>query len=372
MQQIDVQKESIIKLLTTLLDQNRARILFPANQQKLGFWFGGGNIVTDENDTLWICGRYRDYGDSRTGIDKGTRGWNLVIYRSEDNGISFEKVQNWSKEDLSYNNRTVISIEGTALHQLKNGQWELYISTEKMGSYPKDLKAFQKSGTGIWSIDRITGKSPDQLKLDSVSSVLNGMDFPSYLHVKDPVIYEGIKNKTSMLFATHPFSWASGNTGFAERTDDKRSFKLKNWEIVHRGPCWDVASTRITCRMKIPSFGFFKNTSAYSIYFYDGAECMNLLDENEFAFKRPRGYSCEELGGAMIGLDPEFPKIERISLLKPLFTSPWGTGCSRYVKTLITPSGIHAIWQQSQKDGSQPLVYHFLPIQQVEHILSSF
>ena len=38
MQQIDVQKESIIKLLTTLLDQNRARIL-SANQQKLGFWF---------------------------------------------------------------------------------------------------------------------------------------------------------------------------------------------------------------------------------------------------------------------------------------------------------------------------------------------
>ena len=72
----------------------------------------------------------------------------------------------------------------------------------------------------------------------------------------------------------------------------------------------------------------------------------------------------------MIGLDTEFPKMERLSLLEPLFTSPWGTRCSRYVKTLITSSGIHATWQQSQKDGSQPLVYNFIPIQQVESILS--
>ena len=370
MQVINAQQKNIHNLLTSLLDQNRARILFPSNQQRPGFWFGGGNIVRGENGTLWICGRYRDFGDSRTGINAGTRGLELAIFCSQDKGKSFKKVQSWSKADLSYKDRSVVSIEGTSLHQLNNGHWELFLSTEKMGSYPDDLEDFQKPGTGVWSIDRIAGESPDQLNLDSLAPVLGGMDVPSYLHVKDPVVYDDVNGNTSMFFCTHPFSWASGNTGFAVRTMDEAPFSLKNWEIVNRGPCWDVASTRITCRMQIPSLGCFKHASTHSIYFYDGAECMNLLDENERALKRPRGYSCEELGGAMIGLDKEFPQMERLSLLEPLFISPWGTRCSRYVKTLITSSGIHAIWQQSQIDGSQPLVYHFLPMQQVESILS--
>ena len=116
MQLINTQQENILKLLTSLLDQNSARILFPANQQKPGFWVGGGNIVRGENGTLWICGRYRDFGDSRTGIDKGTRGLELAIFCSKDNGKSFKKVQSWSKADLSYKNDSVVSIEGTSLH----------------------------------------------------------------------------------------------------------------------------------------------------------------------------------------------------------------------------------------------------------------
>ena len=97
---------------------------------------------------------------------------------------------------------------------------------------------------------------------------------------------------------------------------------------------------------------------------------MNPLEENERAHKRPRGYSCEELGGAMVGLDADFPVIERLSLLEPLFTSPWGTRCSRYADTLTTPAGIHASWQQTQRDGSQAWVSHFLPMDKIEAILS--
>jgi hypothetical protein len=122
--------------------------------------------------------------------------------------------------------------------------------------------------------------------------------------------------------------------------------------------------------MKIPALGCFAQSPSYSIYFYDGAECMNPLEENDLAHKRPRGSSCEELGGAMIGLDEDFPNIERLSLLEPLFTSPWGTRCSRYVDSFTTKSGIFASWQQTQKDGSQPLVGHFIPMEKVESILS--
>jgi hypothetical protein len=47
-----------------------------------------------------------------------------------------------------------------------------------------------------------------------------------------------------------------------------------------------------------------------------------------------------------------------------------GTGCSRYVATLVTDAGIFANWQQSQDDLSQPLVGNFLPMDRVIEILS--
>jgi hypothetical protein len=53
-----------------------------------------------------------------------------------------------------------------------------------------------------------------------------------------------------------------------------------------------------------------------------------------------------------------------------MFVSPWGTGCSRYVSTLVTASGILATWQQGQADGSQPLVAHALSMDDVESILA--
>jgi hypothetical protein len=208
------------------------------------------------------------------------------------------------------------------------------------------------------------------LKLDSIEPILNAWDTPGYLHVKDPVVFNDAQGNTNMIFCTHPFSWASGNTGLATRSGDQGRFKLQNWEFVGRGPCWDVAATRVTNCMKIPALGCFAQSPSYSIYFYDGAECMNPLVENDRAHKRPRGSSCEELGGAMIGLDEDFPTIERLSLLEPLFTSPWGTRCSRYVDSLTTQSGIYASWQQAQKDGSQPWVGHFIPMEKVESILS--
>ncbi len=61
--------------------------------------------------------------------------------------------------------------------------------------------------------------------------------------------------------------------------------------------------------------------------------------------------------------------MTRLSRLLPLFVSPHGTGCSRYIETLATSDGIHAIWQQSQPDGSQPLVANFLPRARIEELL---
>ena len=121
--------------------------------------------------------------------------------------------------------------------------------------------------------------------------------------------------------------------------------------------------------LDVPKAGAFAN-QAVTLMFYDGGECVRNLDEHATAVKRPRGYSCEELGGAGYFLDGDFANIERLSKHAPLFVSPHGTGCSRYVDVLQTADGYYATWQQSQPDGSQPLVMNFVPHEVVAELLA--
>jgi hypothetical protein len=131
-----------------------------------------------------------------------------------------------------------------------------------------------------------------------------------------------------------------------------------------------VAATRITARMPVPAAGIFAGLPSAAVYFYDGAECLRAHEESSRARKRPRGYSCEEIGGAFFGWDAAFPSLERLSTVEPLFMSPWGTGCSRYVDILALPDGLLATWEQGQEDGSQPLVGHFLPNAEIARLLA--
>jgi hypothetical protein len=365
------QKACLHQLLSELINQQHAHVLVPAYQPKPGFWFGGGNIVRDQNEEIWLSGRYRNHGDSRTGLEAGQRGLECAIFRSDDGGQTFTKVHSWSKADLSYPEKKVLSIEGTALHQKPDGTWELFISTEKTISYPDTLKNFQKPGTGVWTIDRMSGESLEKLDPSTLTPVLENSERPEYLHVKDPVVFDNPNGDTALIFCTHPFTWASGNTGLSLRKKDEEQFQVQNWELVSRGTIWDVASTRITGRLPIPQIGCFSDVPACAVYFYDGAECIRAHEENSRAYKRPRGYSCEEIGGAFFGWDHSFPKLERLSQIAPFFVSPWGTGCSRYIESLVTEDGILAVWQQSQDNLSQPLVGHFLSIEDIQRILTS-
>ena len=95
------------------------------------------------------------------------------------------------------------------------------------------------------------------------------------------------------------------------------------------------------------------------------------MEESPGASKRPRGFSCEEIGGMGIGYDAQFPEIIRFSDDFPMFTSPQGTGCSRYVSTIVTNNGILATWQQSREDYSQPLVSNFLSFESIAEIFAS-
>ncbi len=357
-------EQKLIQLTSALIDQNQAKIIIPAQQNSTGFWFGGGNMIQGAGGELYVTGRYRNFGDSRTGVGVGERGLELAIFKSNDQGATFNKVVSWSKADLNLPDASVVSIEGSALRWTPNGV-ELYVSTEKDGvGYPEGFENYLKPGTGVWTIDRLQAPSIEALKGATIKPFLQSFD-PNYLHVKDPFVYQTVADEATVLFCSHPFSWSSSNTGFvSSRLNDDAVY-----EFFPRGPSWDVAMTRGTCVLDVPLVGAFETIDA-TLMFYDGGECVRDLDAHKNAVSRPRGYSCEELGGLGYFLDGEISQIERLSKYEPLFVSPHGTGCSRYVDALVTEEGLYATWQQSQPDLSQPLVMNFLPTDKVVELLT--
>lgn len=364
-----IHRAKLRDLLSALIDQEAARVIIPPYQNAPGFWFGGGNLVKDRQGTLWLIGRYRNRGDSTTGLEAGPRGFELALFCSKDGGGTFEKVSSWSKQDLRRGGAEVLSIEGAALHLLAGGACELFVSSEKRLDYPESVRDYQKPGTGVWSIDRIKGASLESLDVATLAPVFAAPPPPAYLHVKDPVVFARASGETVLIFCSHPFTWTCSNSGYAVRNASADRFEAGAWEMLHRGPVWDVAGTRVTCRMPVPRLGCFAARPPCSVYFYDGLECVRPLDAHPRSVARPRGYSCEEIGGACVGEDDAFPAMERLSLLGPLFVSPQGTGCSRYAGAWVDSGGILATWQQGQEDGSQPLVANRLDINEVAQIL---
>ena len=151
-------ERKLIRLGTRLIDQKKGRVLAEPTEDADGFWSGGGNCARDPRDgSLLLLGRYRDAGDSRTGLTAGTRGRELALFRSDDDGKSFAKIRSWDKSDLCCGS-TVLSIEGSAL-RLNKRRVEILVSTEKVRTYPRQVTAFQKPGTGLWSIDRFSASS---------------------------------------------------------------------------------------------------------------------------------------------------------------------------------------------------------------------
>lgn len=365
-----LQTEKLTALASALINQEAARILVEPLERSTGYWFGGGNIIRDHDGSVLICGRYRVYGDSRTGVHSGERGKEAAIFRAAGFAGEFEKVATFSKSDLSYPDREVVSIEGVALH-LTEGGIEFFVSSEKDIPYPALLEGYLKPGAGVWSIDRLSAHSLPNLAPSSLEEVIPaGLHEPERLHTKDPWPFDLPNGDVILGYCTHPFSWSSSGTALALRRKGSDAWETLTNDLLPRGPVWDIAAARVTERLAIPKIGVFAGERDLSLYFYDSCESLRQLDENPGAVSRPRGWSCEEIGGIAVGEDHTLTKIESLSVEAPLFLSPHGTGCSRYVATFVDESGIFATWQQSQDDLSQPLVGHFLPIERVREILA--
>lgn len=357
---IDVEKrEKLIAFCHALVNPHAARLLVEPQKRSSGFWFGGGNLAEAPSGTFYLTGRYRNVGDSRTGLEAGARGVALAVFASTDRGENFEKILSFSKADLSYEDRPVLSIEGSALHFTEDGV-ELYVSSEKGNlAYPPELSEFQKPGTGIWTIDRLTAPSVPELAGADMEPLLTSDD-PRFQHVKDPVIYERPDGATVLGFCTHPFNWTSSNSGYCVREKGCEAFSPPIYTFFRRGYTWDVAISRITAYLRVPRMGVFRETPPRLLAFYDGGESMRNYEEHSQAVQRPRGYSCEEIGGVALLSQTTLATVERLSKHLPTFISPEGTGSNRYVDVLETEEGFYATWEQSQSDQSQPLMLNFL------------
>ncbi len=364
------QQQKLTTLASELVNQKAASILVEPQDRSTGYWFGGGNVIQDRDGSILIAGRYRNFGDSRTGTGAGARGLELAVFRGASVDGEFEKILSFSKQDLAHSGMDVVSIEGVALHLTDDGI-ELFISTEKDAQYPKRIASFQKPGAGVWSIDRIHAAKANDLSPSNIEEIVPfGNDNPGILHCKDPWVFD-TKNGDLMLgYCTHPYTWSSSGTALMRRPAGTNSYEKVTDNMLNRGPIWDIAAARVTERLAVPKVGVFADAPDVSLYFYDSCECLRQLDENPTAVSRPRGWSCEEIGGIAAGLDDELPTIESLSIEEPLFISPTGTGCSRYIATVTTSDGIFANWQQSQDDLCQPLVGHFLPNSRIEEILA--
>ena len=358
----------LINLAGALVDQTRASIAVPPQRAASGYWFGGGNLVEDAKGNFYLVGRYRNFGDSRTGLHAGERGLELAIFCSTDRGQTFEKQLSLSKADLNASDRCVLSIEGSCLHWTPTGI-ELFVSSEKDGiGYPAGFESHLKPNTGVWTIERIHAASISKLKDAPSETVLESQD-PAVVHMKDPVSYDAASGAFVLMYCTHPYSWASSNTAFTTRSPGEQHFGESCFDFFPRGFAWDIAITRGTCILDVPRVGALADHRV-SLLFYDGGESLRNLDEHNAAVKRPRGYSCEEIGGVAYFIDGDMSQIYRLSQYEPLFISPRGTGCSRYVDVLSSADGYYATWQQSQDDLSQPLVMNFVAQADAEALLA--
>ncbi|MEZ6122244.1 MAG: hypothetical protein R3C49_03585 [Planctomycetaceae bacterium] len=360
------QRSRLKSFCLALVDQSAAKIIVEPQARESGFWFGGGNMIQSPDGTLSVVGRFRNAGDSRTGVAAGTRGLELAIFSSTDRGHSFQKVASWDKAALNSASGEVLSIEGSCLRLTESGA-ELYVSTEKIGvPYPAEVADFLKPGAGVWTIDVLRGPSIAELRSASVQPAFRSR-CPGHLHVKDPFFWS-TGSGDRLGYCSHPFGWSSSNTGVADLPAAGQEVLQPQHSVFPRGQP-DVAITRGTCVLPVPAVGLFADAD-YRLLFYCGGECLRPMEEHGTAVKRPRGYSCEEIGGAAVIIDDDIAAAERLSDLLPLFISPTGTGCSRYVDVLSTPEGFYTTWQQSQPDLSQPLVMTFLPAAEAGRILT--
>ncbi|MDZ7799161.1 MAG: hypothetical protein U5K81_00010 [Trueperaceae bacterium] len=172
-------------------------------------------------------------------------------------------MRGWSKTELATCDE-VLSIEGSSLRRRADGGWELFVSSEKRRAYPSAYAEFQKPGTGVWTIDRMTGPSPDRLNAGTLAPVVVGID-PGHLHVKDPVtvdLADGGTARTDLQPPAH-LGVQQYRAGAARR--GRRGVRGHAPGAGTARSVLDVGVTRLTDRLRVPRVGRFADGPELSL-----------------------------------------------------------------------------------------------------------
>jgi len=366
--------EAICKRLVALAKElalpRASKLLIAPMKDEAGYGFGAGNCIRYPRDgSLLLIGRYQNGEKRKAGKHPDAGGEALSIFRSTNQGRSFERVAHWPVEDFS-KKHAVLSIGGSALRLTQRGI-QVLVSTELDVPVPKAIKSPGKLPRGIWRIQAF--EAAEFGKLDP-SRKLNPMVLetdPAHLHIKDPSVSSGFNEGQDILFySTQPFSKSSSNSGYAWLLS--HGVEHQSNGFFQRGPVWDVAETSISCRLPVPRVGPFANLPPISLYFYNGAERVHHDPASTSHPYPPWGYAGEQQGGIAYGFDRDFPSITRLTKLAPLFSTSKGTGACRHIRVLAEQDGsLFATWQQSSNHGAQALHAHRLTASKVAKILAS-
>jgi len=188
----------------TLINPSQASVAISPERPLPGYWFGGGNLAAGPDGRLYLTGRYRNAGDSRTGLDLGDRGKALVIFSSSDKGESWTRLLSMDKAAVVAGDQEALSIEGAALRFRPDGV-ELFVSSEKALEYPDPVAQYRKPGTGVWTIERLAAKTVEGLAAASPETIVCSHD-PATLQIKDPFLGSAADGSTLLFFCHHSFN----------------------------------------------------------------------------------------------------------------------------------------------------------------------
>jgi hypothetical protein len=94
------------------------------------------------------------------------------------------------------------------------------------------------------------------------------------IHIKDPSVSSGPRGETVLIFCHHPYCWSCSSAGIVIRSDDNGEWGAPRFDVFRHGYTWDVAISRLTCRLPLPKIGVLADMEPLSLWFYDGGECL--------------------------------------------------------------------------------------------------
>lgn len=284
-----------------------------------GFWAGAPSIDFSPKAGFALC--YRVRRPRAQG-----RGGECRIALSSD-GETFNTVWSCTKDDIGAK-----SIEKSALLQLPDGRWRLYMSYEVAEHYDRN--------PATWRVDVMEASAPDGFDTGTLRTVLDPGQFDLEF-IKDPAV--NIVGGQFLLYAAvgvpnnrldRPDTFAPYPRGQAVffASHDGIEFAPGRPLLQRPRDSWDGLQQRIT--------GVVHNGTSWWA-FYDGAR------------SRADGY--DEFSGLAHGWRPD--EFESLTPNGPWLRSPAASGSVRYVDGVIVDEQLHLFYEMAVVGGHHDLFH---------------